>query len=195
MTMDLKNLLGSAGGQQPPALGDEQDNGAARAILDAQGQVMSPDPKLGSLGEEDPNVTTTEIVDRAAVAPSVMEAVAERLELLPKIEDAPTGAGTFSSHPILNYKIGPFQFEKGTLTLDDPDQANKLRKLIDGLKKTDPRSAMTVREIDSRAAERLVEAHRSLVDRTGDSAGAKQALNRLRDRTGGDVGTRELGSE
>lgn len=203
--MDLKNLLNQSGGQQPPALpeGEEQPGGfqqlsqaeeraKAEALIASQSETA---PKIGAIAVEDPNVTTTEVVDKGAVPPTVMEAVRHQLESMPKAEGPITGPGIFSSHPISNFKLGKFIFEKGTLQLDDAEDAALFRKMLDGLRKVDPRSAQHVKEIDSRQAERLIDAHRSLIDRTGDSAGAKAALNKLRERTGGDVGTDDIRKE
>jgi hypothetical protein len=44
--------------------------------------------------------------------------------------DAPAGSKTWTSHPIGNYALGNFQFENGTLTLDDSEEIAKFESML-----------------------------------------------------------------
>lgn len=65
-------------------------------------------------------------------------------------ETADDGKVRFSSHPILRYGIGRFQFENGLLTLDNEKDIAEFRKIVEDLPRSE-RSRIT--ELDISAAE------------------------------------------
>lgn len=67
---------------------------------------------------------------------------------------------TYTSHPIPNYSIGRFQFEKATMTLDNEEDVAEFEKLYATLPMQEK---ARVQKIDLEAAEGLA---RQLLDRT-----------------------------
>lgn len=82
---------------------------------------------------------------------------------------------TYSSHPILNYKLGRFQFVKGVLKLDAEDAA----AFDELLEKQPPREKARVKKIDRDAAERVAKRYldqATIRTRGVDTAGARSNL-------------------
>lgn len=59
----------------------------------------------------------------------------------------------YSSHPIMNFRVGRFQFEKGLLTLTDSEDAETLEKLLKTMPMTE---SIKVKKLDPEGAARLV---------------------------------------
>jgi len=84
-------------------------------------------------------------------------------------------AAVYSSHPIENFHVAGFQFEKGTLKLTDSDEIERFEKLIESLP---PRERSTIRKIDldgaAAVAKRFNNASTSKrgIDTTGSDASA-----------------------
>lgn len=94
---------------------------------------------------------------------------------------ADDGAVRYSSHPIMNYKVGRFEFDNGLLTLRDDKDISEFRKLLEDPKF--PRSERNrIKELDLSAAEaqsRLVrsqspKASKAIGSDTGDRDPGKQ---------------------
>lgn len=66
-------------------------------------------------------------------------------------ENAPEGSTTYSSHPIERFRIGGYQFEKGSLTLEG-DDVQKFEKLLES---APPREQATVKKIDVDSVNKL----------------------------------------
>jgi hypothetical protein len=64
----------------------------------------------------------------------------------------------YTSHPITNFRVGRFKFDKGQLALDNADEVAEFEKLLDSLP---PVEKMKVRKIDIAAAERISAEYRA----------------------------------
>lgn len=110
---------------------------------------------------------------------------------------ADAGAGNndegtvYSSHPVQNYRVGRFHFQKSLLRLDSQDAA-EFDKLLE---KLPPTERNRVQKIDVQAAAALVNARiESQATKQFDSSVGADALSRL-NKLGPTVGTTELGFE
>ena len=141
--MTTTNGLGGLGlGQKKPAATD-----ADQALAN-------------KLGVDQNEPATQEQLDEAAkLAADLSEANASRSDIegilnadgLIEPED---GRVAYTSHPITNYKIGDFQFDKGQLFLT-PEDAEKFDELLNSLP---PVERVNIRKVDVAAGERFAKA-------------------------------------
>lgn len=98
------------------------------------------------------------------------------------------GATSYTSHPIENFQVGPYVFEKTILTLEAADAA-KFEKFLESMP---PVEKARVRKIDTSAAESLIaDLRTSSTTRDFDSSVGADALSRLRN-IGPTIGTGRL---
>jgi len=144
---------------------------ANRAAIDAKlqpaGTPIDPLPTAKEVGLD------TESTDKVQQLSDHL-----RLAQVPGKLDGATAL--YTSHPIQNFGIGPFQFEKGILrfTGDEPDGLTHdvFENLLDTMPAVD-RNA--IRKIDQSAAERLIEEHRMTqggATKQFDSGAERQAI-------------------
>lgn len=65
-------------------------------------------------------------------------------------------AKTYTSHPIRNYRIGKFQFQNATLTLDSEEEIEKFAALLDSLP---PSEKSRIKLINVEAGEAIAKSH------------------------------------
>jgi hypothetical protein len=87
-------------------------------------------------------------------------------------ESVADDATRYSSHPIMNYKVGRFQFEDGLLTLKDDEDVKEFEKLLDNPKF--PRSERArIKKLDLSAAEAQSRAVRANQPKASKSIGSE----------------------
>lgn len=120
--------------------------------------------------------TQTQSGDRTRLDPIIEEAAAQRFADDSQAGAPQEGEVLWSSHPMANLKIGPFQFENAVLRLTGDDIA-KFEKLVN-----DPKfpaaTRVNLRKLDPGRVEAIVEA-RKQASRTFDSSLGREALERL----------------
>jgi len=77
----------------------------------------------------------------------------------------------YTSAPVMNLKVGKFQFTKGVLTLTDPDDIAMFEKLLRGLP---PRERNAIRTISIEKAEQMVRPIEPGMTKAFDSAVGRQ---------------------
>lgn len=145
----------------------EQLNEAANEALDAAKEKLAEGTRLeayGKHGSQDENNPLTmpeelDAIDKGAVALSQQAGANLTRGLsssqLAGIADLPEDSKTFSSHPIQRFKLGRFQFDRGTLTLSG-DDLSEFEKLLNS-DKLPARDRNVVKEIDRESAERAAQ--------------------------------------
>lgn len=97
---------------------------------------------------------------------------------------------TYTSHPIKRYGIGRFQFENGTLILEDEADIEEFEDVLKQLEKSAPAERNRIKSVDLAAAERISAefqakqggATKGIDSATGERAGnQKPATDRLED--------------
>lgn len=86
----------------------------------------------------------------------IQSAISNNLSSDSKLDDLMESGVTYSSHPIVNYRLGDYQFERSQLTLS-PEKAAEFDEFLKGM------PAITqnqITKIDADRAEQLIQAHK-----------------------------------
>lgn len=82
----------------------------------------------------------------------------------------------YTSHPIMNYAVGDFQFTNGLLSLKSQEEVDEFESVLND-KKFPPQERNRIRKIDVEAAHRIaqasIDAQRTVTQNTDSSLGAR----------------------
>lgn len=154
--------------KDPPA----QVTGASASLL-VDPEVGEPDDDATGLARLNAAVNTQNLANSGVIA-------------------AEGNEGTmYSSHPIANFRIGRFKFEKGLLRLDDKDAAD-FEKILESLPVTE---RSRVRKLDVAAAEKIVTDRLEESRRYGATQSIDSTIGERADPNAARVGTGRLGDD
>lgn len=125
----------------------------------------------------DPN-DDSDLTDRQKAAAAVTQDTAVQRAVSAGVSGpADNIVKVYSSHPIQNFAIGRFRFEKSVLTLTKQEDADEFEKLLADIPAPD---RLMVKELDLQAAETLVKNREQSATKQFDSSVGRQALEQLK---------------